>query len=63
MTEAHKTFRVEYKSIFKYLCNKRVNKEFWKKEKDNIDRIVKNGKNEKSSMYMSNDKFKKQFTI
>ncbi|BAK71729.1 hypothetical protein PJV89_11635 [Aliarcobacter butzleri] len=52
-----------FKSITSNLNKKTVNKEFWKKEKGNIENIVTKGKEEKKSMVMTTAKYYKAFSL
>ncbi len=52
-----------FKNIASNLNEKTVNKDFWKKEKENIENIVKQGKEERKSMEMTTEKYYKAFSL
>ena len=52
-----------FKSIASYLNERTVNKEFWKKEKNNIENRIDKGKEEKKSMIMTTAKYYKAFSL
>ena len=52
-----------FKTITENLNTKTVKKEFWKIERKNIIKQIKKGKEEKTSMRMSFDKYIQKFDI
>lgn len=52
-----------FKSIASNLNERTVNKEFWKKEKSNIESRINKGKEEKKSMIMTTAKYYKAFSL
>lgn len=52
-----------FKSIASNLNERTVNKEFWKKEKNNIESRIDKGKEEKKSMIMTTAKYYKAFSL
>lgn len=52
-----------FKSITRELDSKTVSPEFWRKERENILKVVSDSKKMKESMKMSPEKFREKFTI